>query len=807
MYDLNLFTTRVQELIRRVTPYDDRRRATMQDLATAVNLSRSELSNRLNANKGAKLTARDVRAVVSTLADWGAIRTQGEALELLALVECPPFTAADWLAPPLDALAPPATTPPAASSVRLHNLPLRQTSFVGREREIGTILQLLSQTHLLTLTGEGGCGKTRLALELGDRLAERFTGGVWLVELAALRDPALVPAAVARVLAVREQAGEPILDAICIALGDRELLLILDNCEHLLTAAANLVHGLLVRCPGLRVLATSRETLRVAGEVTWRVPSLSLPAADEPIGPSDLTRYQATRLFLERAKAAQPGFHLSERGVAAVRQLCQQLDGIPLAIELAAARLRVLSVEQIAARMGDRFRLLTVGDRSALPRQQTLKALVDWSYDLLEEEERTLFRQLAVFSGSFDAAAAAACVTPASDADEMLDRLGQLVEKSLLVRDEQAEMQYRMLETIREYAALQLAVGGGLAAIQARHFACYLALAERAEGQLTGAEQATWLDRLEAVQPNLRAALSWGLQAQPTEALRLAAALWRFWMIRAHLSEGRRWLSEGLATASNPPPSSEAKALYGLGFLALTQGDNAAEGYYGQALAIQERVGDREGAASSRNGLGIVARSRGDFSRARDLFEQNVEVFRALADYRKQAVSLNNLGGLAWEQADYAAAQPYFADCLRIFNALGDEQSIASVTNNLGQVAYKQGELATARQLLGDSLARHYRLQNKEAMADTLTTLAELDITIGQTAAGVRGYAAAQHLRAVNSLVLTASQQLEQAAILAQAAQQLGEDEYRAAWEDGQELPLGEVVASRLQPQGAAAQP
>src|SRR5579884_1061615 len=444
----------------------------------------------------------------------------------------------------------PADFPPLRSlSPETTNLPVQLTSFIGREKEMEEIKRLLSRTRLLTLTGSGGCGKTRLAAQVGADLLADFADGVWLVELAAIADPALVPQTVASTLGIREEPGQRLLETLQQHLKPKSLLLLLDNCEHLSAACAQLAETLLQACPNLRILASSREALGIAGELAYRVPSLSLPelprlpSAEAALVPA-LARCEATRLFVERAALSYPGFALTEQNAPAVAQVCVRLDGIPLAIELAAARIKVLSADQIAARLDDRFRLLTGGSRTALPRQQTLRALIDWSYDLLSEAERTLLRRLSVFAGGWTLEAAEAVCSA-----DALHLLTSLVDKSLAVYEEQAgEARYRLLETVREYARDRLLESGEMEEVRERHFAFFLRMAEEIEPKLTGLEQAAWLDRLEGEYDNLRAASGWALSAAEgaQAGLRLAGALWRFWEIRGHIDEGRGRLKNAL---------------------------------------------------------------------------------------------------------------------------------------------------------------------------------------------------------------------------------------------------------------------
>ena len=447
----------------------------------------------------------------------------------------------------------------------LNNLPQQLTSFVGRETELARVGELLSN-RLLTLVGAGGAGKTRLAMQAAAGLPAGGRGdGVWLVELAAVTDPSLVPSAVGQALRVKEAAGQTMRQTLIGALAAKSLLIVLDNCEHLLDACSSLATDLLRSCPGVHILATSREPLRVAGEQVYRVPSLSVPKPGkvQEHTAGALSRYDSVRLFLERAKAAQPSFSISDANAPAVAQLCYRLDGIPLAIELAAARVRALPVEQLTARLDARFRLLVGGTRASLPRQQTLRALIDWSYDLLSEQEQLLLSRLSVFAGGWTLDAAEnVCIGRGVDEWEVLDLLTSLTDKSLVVyEDEEAEhagYRYRLLETIRQYAAERLTASGNAAAqeVYLRHSEWCALLAQEADAHLTAAIEARWLDRLGSEHDNLRAALRRHEQAPLPDSggamLSLAAALRIFWHVRGHYSEGRAWLSKALQRASAP---------------------------------------------------------------------------------------------------------------------------------------------------------------------------------------------------------------------------------------------------------------
>lgn len=444
-----------------------------------------------------------------------------------------------------------------------HNLPVQLTSFVGRKRELAEITRLLGSTRMLTLTGVGGAGKTRLALQIGADLVESYANGVWFIELATLADPALVPQAVATMLGVREQSGQPLLVSLEAHLRSKTLLLILDNCEHLIDACAHVADFLLRACPKLSILATSREALGIAGETTWMVPSLSLPDERQPrLTFNELSQYEAVQLFVDRAVAAQPSFKLTELNAAAIVQVCRRLDGIPLAIELAAARVKLLNPAEIAARLDDRFALLTGGTRTATPRQQTLRGVIDWSYDLLSEPERILLRRMSVFAGGCTLEALEQVAGEAkAGMTSVLDLLSHLVDKSLIsVNTTGTETRYDMLETIRQYAHEKLLESGESKQIQDRHLDFFLRLAEDAALYLRDETQALHFERLEREHDNLRAALDWSTRSadRHTAGLRLAAALAFFWEARNYFQEGREYSMAALA--QNPEDHTTARA-------------------------------------------------------------------------------------------------------------------------------------------------------------------------------------------------------------------------------------------------------
>lgn len=470
------------------------------------------------------------------------------------------------------------------------NLPIPLTSFVGREKERKDVENLISKYRLVTLTGSGGVGKTRLALQIGEELSDAFPNGVWFVDLSPLNDPGLVPQTVLKTLGLIEQQGKSTWQILLDFLRERNLLIILDNCEHLICACAQLAKELLSQCAALKILATSREALGVEGEIAWRVPSLSSPDPAKPPGLERLIQYESVRLFMDRAALAKPYFKANKENAPSLVKICQYLDGIPLAIELAAAKINILSPEQISNRLEDRFRLLTGGGRTVLERHQTLRATIDWSYNLLSANEQALFKRLSVFAGGWTLEAAeSVCADEdttakiALKAEDILELLGQLVNKSLVITDERrGEFRYRLLDTIRQYAHEELLKSGDASQVQKHYLDFFVKLAEEAELQLMGKHQLIWLDRLESEMDNLRAALEWSMEEEHVaEGLRLAGALWRFWDVRNHRNEGRERLAALLSHRGALSQTRErAKALYAAGSLADIQNDHATAGAF-----------------------------------------------------------------------------------------------------------------------------------------------------------------------------------------------------------------------------------
>jgi predicted ATPase/transcriptional regulator with XRE-family HTH domain len=608
-----------------------------------------------------------------------------------------------------------AAEPIAATKPIPHNLPIQLTSFIGREKEITEIKRLLSEreggVRLLTLTGHGGCGKTRLALQSASSLLDDFRDGVWLIELAPLGDPALVPQTIATVLGLKEEAGRPLLSTLTDHLRGKRILLILDNCEHLVQASAQFAAALLQACPYVYILATSREMLGVSGERALVVSSLSMPDPHESPSVELLNQYEAVKLFAERARTVMPGFTLTDENSIAITQICQRLDGIPLALELAAARLRMLPVEQIAARLNDSFRLLTGGSRTVLPRHQTLQALIDWSYELLTHREQVVFRRLAVFVGGWTLEAAeAVCVGEGIKPDEVFDLLAHLLDKSLVLAEERHKTaRYRMLETIRQYALMKLAVNGEADAVRKQHAMYYLTLAE-AGASLSAQLVLAWKDHMESEHNNLRAALAWSQSAQGYAelGLRLAGGLGGFWTFQGYWSEGRSWLEGALARADAEGVDdmrSLAQALNHLSFIYTLQGDyEAGEARMALSLKLFQESGDILSSAGILHRLGILAREHGDTITARLRLEESLGILRKHGNKAWIPGVLNSLGEVLVIQEDVEGATKLLEESLALNQELGHQNDTGWALNHLGHVAQLQGEFERATRLHQESL-------------------------------------------------------------------------------------------------------
>jgi predicted ATPase/class 3 adenylate cyclase len=613
----------------------------------------------------------------------------------------------------------PADFPPLRSlEASPNNLPLQLTSFIGRERELDELKILLAANRLLTLTGPGGTGKTRLALRLASDELESFPDGAWLVELASLSDPMLLTQTIAATLRIQEQQGRASLDALTDYLREKTLLLILDNCEHLVAACAQLADDALRAALGLKVLATSRESLGIAGETAFRVPSLPLP---DPADAEELERTAANdcvRLFVDRASAANPRFRLTERNAGAASQICVRLDGIPLAVELAAARTKVFSPDQITGRLDDRFRLLTGGSRTALERHQTLLALIDWSHDLLTEDERVVLRRLSVFAGGWSLDAAQAVCREEADLD-VLDTLARLADKSLVMVDEAGESidaRYRLLETIRQYARDKLLAAGESERIRDRHLDFYLGFVEEAEPHLRRADQLAWLGRLETEHDNLRAALAWSLELADAErTLRLAGAAAYFWELRGYWSEGHNWLDQALALSSPSEGAgagtsfvaARAKALYSAGRLLFASGIEppTSRALVEESLQSWRTLGDKWWMATALEHIGFMLLWEGDMQTARVRLEEGVSLARDADDRWALAMCLSRLSG-AVSVTDRVEGQRLREEAVEIARGVGDKSVLSQTLVGLAFLYILNAKPVMAESIATEALAQ-----------------------------------------------------------------------------------------------------
>jgi predicted ATPase/DNA-binding CsgD family transcriptional regulator len=675
------------------------------------------------------------------------------------------------------------------------------TSFVGRREALAAIQRLLATTRLLTLTGTGGVGKTRLALEAAFGLLDGFEDGVWWVDLAPLCEIGLVAGAVTQTFALPDDPTRSKAATLGHYLHDKNLLLVLDNCEHVVGECAELARQLLSACPRLWILATSRETLGTGGEAVWLVPPLSLPCLEGAPTLDSLARSEAGQLFLERARAVRPGLVVTEAVARAVAEVCCRLDGIPLAIELAAARVRVLSVTEIAAHLDNRFRLLTGGSRTALPRHQTLEAAIDWSYDLLTEPEQQLFRRLAVFVGSFTLEAAEVVASDLAgpqglSAADLVDLLSRLVTKSLMVVMEGPHTRYRMLDTLREYAWQRLLAAGELDRMRERHLMYYLELAGRAESGLTGADQVDWLKRLEVEHDNLRAALAWSLDSEAGEAgLRLATALAGFWLRVGYLSEGIGWLERALAACREVGPV-RIQALYQAARLAQQRGDyGQALVFARQSLALSRHLQNRKGMARALGLMGWVTHWQGDRDAAGRLLEEGLALARASEDERTIARMLLCLGDLRLRQGAHEWATTLLRESLAIYERMGDEWSMACALCALGEVARLQGDFKRAEAHLQLCLSLYQSLDSKPDIPYPLEALALTAADQEHFQRAVCLWGAASGVRDAIHALLPPSYEADSAATLEKVRTALGQKAFAAAWIEGRGLSLEQALS------------
>jgi predicted ATPase/class 3 adenylate cyclase len=691
----------------------------------------------------------------------------------------------------------PAEFPPLRSLETPTNLPVRRTSFVGRESEVARVKELLRGPGLLTLTGAGGSGKTRLGLQAAGGLLDEYRDGVFLVELAPISDPRLIPATVADAIGVKAEGRRPALDTLREQVRNREMLLVMDNFEHVV-AGATVAADLLDAAPRMRILATSREPLRVAGEQELPVPPLSLPDVGEPADLENLARSEAVSLFVQRATSVDPAFRLTEENAAAVAELCRRLDGLPLAIELAASRVKVLSPDAILERLEHRLELLTGGPVDLPARQRTLREAIGWSHDLLDDNERTLFRRLSVFAGGWTLESAEAVGDPKGELG-VLEVLGSLVDKSLVERMSTGTegIRFRMLQTIREFGTEQLEEAGETGATRERHAARFLELAEAAEPHLRLVDQKPWLDRLEVEHDNLRAALRWAIdQGHVDTGLRMVGALWRFWHFHAHLDEGRQWSEEALALpGASERTARRAKALTALGGVAYWQEDlPATRRAYEEALDIARELGDRVAEAEGTYNLAYVPAYEGDNPRAIALIREAHGMFEELGVPRGMADTTWLLAIVARLDGDTARARTLAEESLELHRAHGDRFGTTDALHVLGRIALAQGDLATARSVFLEALAYDEQVENRTGMGIVLDNLAAGESAEGRHLAAVRLAGASDAIKeAAGGHAPPPFIDLPDPRDSARVV--LGEAAVDAAWEEGQAMTLEQALA------------
>ena len=684
-----------------------------------------------------------------------------------------------------------------------HNLPRPATSFIGRERETAECLALARESRLLTLTGVGGCGKSRLALHLAGQLLDEFADGVWYADLAPHAEAMRVPEILVAAIGIHEEPDRTPLATLAAYLASRRTLLVLDNADNMLEGAGDVARTLLDQSPSLLVLVTSREPLGIPGERVQPVTSLAFPGSGA--ARSEAERSDAVRLFVERATFVDPSFRLTDESAATIVEICRRLDGIALAIELAAARVKVLAPEQILARLDDRFRLLTGGSRAALPRHQTLRAAMQWSYDQLVDDEKAAFRRLSVFSGGWTLESATAVCGEGLDEFEMLDVVTRLVDKSLVVAERSgggAEARYRFLETVRQYAMEVLGEEAEHAAVADRHLEHFLGLAETAAPELAGPHPATWLSRLETEHENFLAALAWceRTAAGASRALRLATALYRFWYVRGHLTRGRECLTKALRLSGAGGPSRErAQALNDVATLAVLQGDGvAAKPWYEESLLLYRQLGEQAGIARALSGLGTALSMLEDYDTARACYEQSLAISREIGDTRGASIAINNLGDVAMHRGDYAGARRLLEESLDLTRAAGDEAGMRITLFNLAVVATRSGDFEPARRYLAEALRIVRELGSKQLAPDSFEILGELAAALHETVRAARMYGAAQVVRETTGESMTPEDTLHRDQAIRELRSGLGEDRFRDLVREGRELSFESAIDDAL---------
>ena len=679
----------------------------------------------------------------------------------------------------------------------LNNLPLQLTSFVGRQREIAEIKNLLGKAKLVTLTGSGGCGKTRLALETARQLVDSYRDGIWLIELASISDPELILPAVTSTLGIPESRDVHPTGALTKYLRTKQILLILDNCEQIVGAVAKFAEIILQTCPQAQILATSREILNLIGEVQFRVPSLSLVSQNSPNSDA-ASQSESVQLFVERAQAVLPSFALSDHVSPAVSQICHLVDGIPLGIELAAAKITVISVEQIASRLHESFQLLG-GSRLTLPRHRTLETTIQWSYDLLPEDERLLLQRLSVFSGggTLEAAEAVTSDETLIPKHKVLDLLSQLINKSLITMEWQveADARYTMLQTIHDFAWRKLREADGVAQMRSLHFDYFLTLAR--EARLFGDEKGIWLDRLEAEHDNLRSALVWSLETGEIEkGAELILPILDFYWFRGYSKEAREWMDKFLEIES-PASQRRALLLQKAGWLTRASGDfNKADLLLRRGLEMARQIGDKDRAASALMDLGLSVRDQGDNEQAISYFSEALKLVQETGN--KRGIG-NCMYYLAQSYAhDLDRSMSLWEQGLNIHRDNGDKSHIAWGLEGLAGAAYLKGDFASALKSHLESLRIKVEVMDKLGIAYSLEGLAQVAAAEEEPEHAAILWGAANHLREAMNVLLEHSREEVYTSLIPQARQQMGDEAFDEAWKKGETMKLEDAIQCAL---------
>ena len=733
-----------------------------------------------------------------------------------------------------------------------HNLPAQLTSFIGRQKEIDEIKQLVAANRIVTLTGSGGSGKTRLGLRVGAECLGQFSNGVWLAELAPITNPALIPQTVLAIFNLRESAHRDPLEVLISYLRSKNLLLVLDNCEHLIEACAQFSEALLHACPKLKILASSREILGIAGEVPYHVPSLTTPNLNQLPSFEKLLDVESIRLFSERAATAKPGFNLTEDNASFVAQICSRLDGIPLAVELAAARVKVLSPEQIASRLDDRFHLLTGGSRTALPRQQTLRATIDWSYSLLSEQEKLLFRRLAVFVGGWTLEAAESVCGEEGSGLDILDSLARLVDKSLIfIEESRSGIRYHRLETIRQYSRERFFETDEVESIRERHLDYFVRFAEQAEEHLQGRDQLLWGNLMAEEQDNLRAALEWGLSRNAYSALRIAGAANLFWTASGYSAEGFRWTQQALEQVDKGSLADSitaeqrrvacAKALRGLTRLYLSLGDNAnARRAAEESVALYRQSPDRRGLAFALVILAYPLEFLGERARAEEVLQESYSIAREEGDiyvtcralnilarviidlhndlelsqhYVEESLRLATKAGLRSQEAqaceivaaiaihrnDPAKARTHLEESIRIYDEIGARFNVILEKSNLAHLERRHGNYTRALELYRETIIAFRDIAQNGAVAHQLECFGFIALEKNQDERAVQLFAAANALRERGGTPMTPDEQLYFEEQLTDLREKMDEKGFVSAWSKGYTKTMEQAIEFALE--------